>query len=110
MAASAPELNLAGTHSGGPRAVVERAWRSWPRLVWFSARLTARIYICNGAMWVNVRSLLPRTERPARITMAPAATFITFPRKRDARRFTRHLRGNVHLPADSAGTSCQVDM
>ena len=31
--------------TAGPRAVIERAWRSWPRLVRFSARLTARIFM-----------------------------------------------------------------
>jgi hypothetical protein len=44
-----------------PRAVIERAWPSWPRLVWSSARLTARIFMQRRR--VGERPLLPLTGR-----------------------------------------------
>ena len=38
----------------GPRADFERAWRSWPRQVWSSARLTARKLMQRRSV-LNVR-------------------------------------------------------
>src|SRR6185369_5891306 len=60
------------------RAVIERAWLSWPRLVWSSARLTARIFMQRRR--VGERPLLPRTGRAAALMLswpASAAGLLT---------------------------------
>ena len=50
----AADENAAAEHTGGPRADFERAWRSWPRQVWSSARLTARKLMQRRSV-LNVR-------------------------------------------------------
>jgi hypothetical protein len=45
------------------RAVIERAWLSWPRLVWSSARLTARIY--QPVAQSPIKAPAPRRSRVA---------------------------------------------